>query len=72
MPDIEYAVGDATNLIGDSPCIIAHIVNDIGAWGAGFSGVISRRWNAPEQDYRAWYARGRRKGAPTPFGLGQS
>lgn len=72
MPEIVYVVGDATIPIGDGPRIIAHVANDIGAWGAGFSGAISRRWNAPEQDYRAWYARSGRKDLLTPFGLGQS
>lgn len=72
MPEIAYVIGDATDPIGEGPRVIAHVCNDIGAWGAGFSGAISRRWNAPEQDYRAWCARGRRKGALKPFGLGQS
>lgn len=72
MPEITYVVGDATDPTGNDQRIIAHVCNDLGAWGAGFSGAISRRWNAPEQDYRAWYARSRRKDALTPFALGRS
>jgi len=50
--------GDATRLTGDGPKIIAHVCNDIGAWGRGFVLAISRRWPQPERDYRAW-CRGR-------------
>lgn len=71
MTEITYVVGDATIPTGDGPRLIVHVCNDRGAWGAGFSGAISRRWTAPEQDYRAW-SRTRRKDALTPFRLGQS
>lgn len=41
--------------IKDSPnSIIAHIVNDRGAWGAGVSGVISEMYPLAEQMYRGW------------------
>lgn len=56
MP-IEYVVGDATDLAGYEPKMIVHVCNDLGKWGAGFSGAISRHWKRPEQDYRNWHAR---------------
>jgi hypothetical protein len=36
--------------------IIAHVCNDVGAWGKGFVMALSARWSAPEEAYRAWYA----------------
>jgi len=53
MP-IHYRVGDATK-----PCVqegirlIAHVCNDAGKWGAGFSGVVSREWPEARKSYMA-------------------
>src|SRR5262245_33848725 len=55
-PAITYAEGDATAPQGAGPKIIAHVCNDVGGWGARFVLAISRRWQQPEQQYRAWYA----------------
>jgi O-acetyl-ADP-ribose deacetylase (regulator of RNase III) len=68
---IEYVVGDATDPIGDGPKLIAHIVNDVGAWGAGFAKALSARWNEPERDYREWWLH---QGLyqHVPFGLGNA
>lgn len=41
---IHYVTGDATQPIGTGNKIIAHVCNDIGAWGAGFVLAISKRW----------------------------
>lgn len=49
---IRYIVGDATAPTGAGPKIIAHICNDVGAWGAGFVLALSRRWHIPEHCYR--------------------
>jgi O-acetyl-ADP-ribose deacetylase (regulator of RNase III) len=49
---INYQKGDATRPNTPGPAIIAHICNDIGAWGAGFVLAVSRRWPEPEQTYR--------------------
>lgn len=49
---ITYLTGDATDP-SPRPAIIAHVVNDIGAFGAGFSGELSRRWPKAEESYRA-------------------
>lgn len=52
MSGITYVVGDATAPAGDGPRIIAHVCNDVGAWGAGFVRALSRRWPEPEAQYR--------------------
>lgn len=53
---ISYLVGDATEpVIG--PSIICHVCNNLGVWGAGFTGALSRRWREPEQRYRAEFAK---------------
>lgn len=54
---IRYVVGDATRPLGQGPRVIAHVVNTIGAWGAGFVVAVSRRWPEPERDYRELDAR---------------
>lgn len=51
---ITYLAGDATRPTR-RPAIIAHVCNDDGAWGAGFTGAISRRWPQPEREYRRWH-----------------
>lgn len=66
MAGIAYVEGDATAPQGSGPRVIAHICNDIGGWGAGFVRAISRRWRAPEADFRTWY-RGR---AQNDYALG--
>jgi O-acetyl-ADP-ribose deacetylase (regulator of RNase III) len=63
MP-IRYITGDATHPIGTGTKIIAHICNDVGAWGAGFVLALSKRWEEPERQYRRWFEEVR------PFELG--
>jgi O-acetyl-ADP-ribose deacetylase (regulator of RNase III) len=52
--DIRYVIGDATDPPRDTPGIIVHVCNDVGAWGKGFVIALSRRWKEPEQCFRAW------------------
>ena len=52
---ITYLTGDATLPAGNGPKIIAHVCNDVGAWGSGFVLALTRRWHAPERAYRAWH-----------------
>jgi len=53
MRPIAYVTGDATQPPSDgSTRIVAHVVNDLGRWGAGFSGAVSRLSSKPEQAYR--------------------
>jgi hypothetical protein len=53
---INYVSGDATAPQGQGVKIIAHICNDIGAWGKGFVLSVSKRWNHPELMYRCWHS----------------
>lgn len=52
---IKYVVGDATvPCVATGTRIIAHVVNNEGAWGAGFVLALSQRWPSSERDYRRW------------------
>lgn len=53
---IRYVIGDATRPQGAGDKIIAHVVNDAGGWGAGFTAAITTRWRWPEMRYRGRYA----------------
>src|SRR5262245_49475582 len=55
---IHYRVGDATRPEGSGARVIAHVCNDVGAWGAGFVLAVSRRWKAPEEAYRRAFKEG--------------
>lgn len=53
---IHYIFGDATfpeRITPNKKNLIIHIVNDVGAWGAGFVLSISKRWTKPEYAYKA-------------------
>lgn len=52
---ISYVKGDATRPLGDGHKIIAHICNDVGAWGSGFVISLSKRWSKPEREFRRNY-----------------
>lgn len=52
---ITYRQGDASDPQGPGTHIIAHVCNDIGAWGRGFVLSLSQRWPKSEQMYRRWY-----------------
>lgn len=49
---ITYVNGDATRPIGEGKKVIPHCCNDKNIWGSGFVIAISKRWKAPENDYR--------------------
>ena len=55
MKTINYLVGDATRPLISGNKIIAHICNDIGAWGKGFVLALSKLSPEPERAYRVWY-----------------
>lgn len=55
MLPIQFIDGDATTPEADDNKIIAHVCNDIGAWGAGFVRTLSDRWPEPEREFRRWY-----------------
>lgn len=60
---IEYLIGDATQpkVAAHEPWIIANCCNNVGKWGAGFSGAISRKWKAPERVFRNDFRNGRNR-----------
>lgn len=41
---IRYVTGDATDPIGHGPWMVAHVVNNIGRYGAGFSKAVLKKW----------------------------
>lgn len=51
MP-INYVTGDATAPAGAGNKIIAHICNDIGAWGKGFVLAVGAKYPEAEQEYK--------------------
>jgi O-acetyl-ADP-ribose deacetylase (regulator of RNase III) len=56
MAQVTYIRGDATCPQGKGVKLICHVCNDLGGWGKGFVLAISKRWKAPEEEYRRWYA----------------
>lgn len=66
MEKIVYLVGDATKPQSAGKKIIAHVCNDIGAWGRGFVLALSKLSPAPERAFKEWY-RGRER---NDFALG--
>lgn len=53
---IKYEIGDATLCPAGVPTLILQVCNNIGAYGAGFSGALSTRYPIVESSYRQWYA----------------
>lgn len=67
MPaEITFLTGDTTDPQAEGVKIIAHICNDVGAWGKGFVLALSRRWPEPATAFKEWY----RKRSQNDFGLG--
>jgi O-acetyl-ADP-ribose deacetylase (regulator of RNase III) len=56
MKPIVYLMGDATKPQTRGNKIIAHVCNNIGAWGKGFVLALSKLSPAPEPAFREWYA----------------
>jgi O-acetyl-ADP-ribose deacetylase (regulator of RNase III) len=52
---LRYATGNVTIPISAGHRMIIHICNDIGSYGAGVSGAISKRWPKVESEYRSWH-----------------
>ena len=51
---IHYRIGDATEpCVEDGIRLIAHVCNDAGKWGAGFSGAVSSKWPEAKKSYLA-------------------
>lgn len=60
MTTLTYIKGDVTKPQGEGPVVLPHVCNDIGAWGAGVSGAIGKKFPAAEANYRDrhWYRLG--------------
>ena len=54
MAEITYVTGDATAPEGDGLKVIVHCCNNLGVWGAGVVMALSRKWERPEAEYKAW------------------
>jgi hypothetical protein len=56
MTEIKYIVGDLFEAIeGNKKLIVLpHIVNSIGAWGAGFVLPLAKHFPVAEKEYRIW------------------
>lgn len=61
MP-LQYVVGDATAPQGEGRKLIAHIVNPVGAFGAGFVVAVNRRWPAVRPAYQKLCAQAEAEG----------
>ena len=58
MQKVEFLVGDAT-LPPPGRVVVAHVCNDVGAWGKGFVVAISKRWgSAPRDRFLSWWRSG--------------
>lgn len=52
---LKYMTGDVTVPESGGHRIIIQINNDIGGYGAGVSGAISKRWAKVREEYKRWY-----------------
>lgn len=70
---LSYVKGDATHPQGGGPKIITHSCNDLGRWGSGFTGKLSKRWPDLGNIFMAWYRRKKLEAGETsgPMGLGE-
>lgn len=57
---INYVKGDASVPM-HKPCAILHVVNDIGAFGGGFTSFLAQRYPTVEQEYRQAHRNSRLK-----------
>ena len=69
--EIQYLEGDATRPVGNGRKILVHVCNDAGGWGKGFVVAISKRWQEPERQYRAWFRTGTEDGKSFTLGAVQ-
>lgn len=52
---ITYHVGDATEPELDGCLVIAHVLSDTGAYGAGFAATVARRYPRARDQFQAWH-----------------
>lgn len=55
---IEYRIGDIFDIKENQHVIVAHVVNNVGAFGAGFAKAMAEKWPSAKTHYHAnfsWY-----------------
>jgi hypothetical protein len=56
VPKITYVRGDATQVRGSGPKILAQIVNDKAqTWGGGLSLAVRRKWPNAQKEFTDWF-----------------
>lgn len=67
---VDYIKGDATKPLCDPDAfnLLIHGCNDLGAWGAGFTGALDKKWPIAGYSYREW---SHNKIGAYPFKLGE-
>jgi len=65
---IHFLKGDATDPQAKGKKLIVHICNDVGGWGKGFVVAISKRWAAPEEDFREQFTNRKQPGSDFKLG----
>jgi O-acetyl-ADP-ribose deacetylase (regulator of RNase III) len=68
---IEHLIGDVTLPEGTDRRILAHVCNDVGAYGRGVAGDVAARYPRAEREYRTWYAGRLRQPIPMRLGMVQ-
>lgn len=52
---LKFVKGNACHPWGGSHKLLLQVNNDIGAYGAGFSGALAKKWPKVELEYRKWF-----------------
>lgn len=52
---VTYLEGDATRVQAGQRILIAHVVNNAGFWGKGFTSALDRMSPQPKRTYQAWW-----------------
>ena len=53
---VRHVQGDATKpKMGGAHNIVAHVCNDVGAFGAGFAAAVAARWKPVQEAYFEWH-----------------
>jgi hypothetical protein len=73
--NLRYVKGDLfQNIPADSPVVIPHVCNDIGAWGAGFVVPLGEKYPCAKKQYLSWYkdSKNNINTETCPFALGKT
>lgn len=72
---LRYVMEDMFDIIPDKlgpneKIIICHVVNDVGAWGAGFVIPLAKKFPKAEENYKEWTRIGKDAHSAIPFKQG--